>query len=83
MEGIKIQLNALTIDQINPNRLYTIQEACQILMISEQTLKRRIQRKRINPTPRRKFEHYKIFGSELIKYLKYSNKYEIEDFNFS
>jgi len=80
LKQIKIQINEVTIDKINPNRLYTIPEVAKVLRVNSQTVKNRISRKRLIPVPRRKFEHYKIFGSELRRYLRFSDEYEVEEF---
>lgn len=80
MKKIKIELNPLTIDEVQPNRIYNISEMSKILSLDHQTIKLRIKNGKLKPIPHRKYEHYKVFGSELRRFLKYSDDYEINYF---
>ena len=80
MAGIRILVSDLRVDQVIPNRIYNLEEVALILCLKKGALKQRIREKRLKPISRKKWDHYKIFGSELKRYLKYSEEYEIESY---
>lgn len=74
-------IDETVLDNINPKRFYTKKEAKKLLVMGFYPFEHRIKKHKIKTKRHIKWKHYKIFGSDLIRFLTKSGEYEIEKFD--
>lgn len=65
------------ITQISEGKLYRIPEVAEILNMNEQTVTFRIKQGILKAVPHKKWQHYRVFGFEIKKYLGLGSERDI------
>jgi hypothetical protein len=73
----KIQINSIILDQIDPKRLYNTKEIFYLTNIYDRALIIEIKKGTIHAIRRRKHKHYRVLGSELIRFINESGLFDI------